>query len=116
MLAALEIREIVRRWNNGECPSAQLEPRLAVIWGAMGMMGKEKEKVRHLFKTSIRMHLIHNFIYCQNNFLPCPAHGAWLPPYSFFCCYLYLGLVFLNVFLLTVAVDRSSPVTIWILK
>lgn len=78
--------------------------------------GEREEKVGRLFKTSIRMHLIHNFIYCQNNFLPCLAHGAWLPPYSFFACYLCLGLVFLNVFSLTVTVDRSSPVTIWLLK
>lgn len=78
--------------------------------------GEREEKVGHSFKTSIRMHLIHNFIYCQDNFLPCPAHGAWLPPYPFFACYLCLGLVFLNVFFLTVTVDRSSPVTIWLLK
>lgn len=89
-------------------------PGWVVVVGGRGYNGEGEENFGHSFKTSIRMHLTNNFIYCQNSALP--SHGAWLPPYSFFCCYLYLGLVFLNVFFLTVAVDRSSPVTIWLLK
>lgn len=52
----------------------------------------------------------------QNNFLPCLLHCAQLSQNSFFSCYSYFSWVFLNVFFLTVTVDRSSPVTIWLLK